>query len=230
MTSLRRTTRLGVLSESRSRAIIFINSREDISSVGKTERENMSVKVGLLSALMLPLVAVSAIAETKTTSWRTDGVDDWDWTNDENFTNGAPVADDIVEIPNGFTVYATNAAARARLASLKQVSPQGKTATLVLAVPADETVTIAGPLARDYWCKYGVFVKRGAGLAVLDSESKLTSSSESSDYMLSDILVEGAFSRSSKMRRRRTSTIMLRFPRARSSERSSAASKRQFQV
>lgn len=151
----------------------------------------MSVKVGLLSALMLPLVAVSAIAETKTTSWRTDGVDDWDWTNDENFTKGAPVADDIVEIPNGFTVYATNAAARARLASLKQVSPQGKTATLVLAVPADETVTIAGPLARDYWCKYGVFVKRGAGLAVLDSESKLTSSSESSDYMLSDILVEG---------------------------------------
>ena len=92
-------------------------------SSGLTREKSASLQYR--TCVLLASVFIAGAVAAKTTAWKESGrANDWDWTNVSNFTEGAPASGDTVSIPS-ITVYATNDAARAVLASLAAVNISG---------------------------------------------------------------------------------------------------------
>ena len=138
-------------------------SRENRSS-GLTREKSAALQYR--TCVLLASVFIAGAVAAKTTAWKESGrANDWDWTNVSNFTEGAPASGDTVSVPS-ITVYATNDAARAVLASLAAVNISGYRSLshdygfgrVVVLVEPDATLTLSHKVYG------GEVVKQGGGV------------------------------------------------------------------
>ena len=124
-------------------------------------------------ALAVVMAFASAASATSTNSWKSAGrVNDWDWTEPGNFTEGvAPEAGDAVRLPASTDIFVTNAASLSLVATLDQVFTASG-ARIIFSVEEGETVSVDCAICsaarhEDSSAMTGEIVKRGLGTLIL---------------------------------------------------------------
>ena len=124
-------------------------------------------------ALAIVMAFASTAFAVSTNSWKSAGrVNDWDWTEPGNFTEGvAPVAGDFVRLPASTDIFVTNAASLSLVATLDQVFTVSG-ARIIFGVDEGETVSLdcaicSAAYHTDSNAMTGEIVKRGLGTLIL---------------------------------------------------------------
>ena len=127
----------------------------------------------------------------------TGAVNDWDWTEPQNFQNGAPAAGDEVQLPAGTSVHVTNDASYAVVTTLKRLRPMAKSVVVHFDVPAgrerdvDCAINYAGNLGSATHSRYGTVVKTGGGTLTLTSKRDEYYKTGARDYITALTVEEG---------------------------------------
>ena len=138
-------------------------------------------------AKQLAVVAVAAVPVVwgdVVTNQVKNGVSDW--TLPASYSNNrVPQANDVVEIPDGYTVTVNTAASLAVVSRLWQVRPMGETSTIVFDFASGE-VTNNSAITHGVASYLGKIVKRGAGKVLFTVHNRVGSTLQGGTDFLDD--------------------------------------------
>ena len=130
-------------------------------------------------------VATSAVALIACGDVVTNTVNDGvtDWTLPESYSNNrVPLANDVVEIPDGYTVTVNSAESLAVVSRLWQVRPMGENSTIIFDFASGD-VTNNSAITYGDSSYLGKIIKRGQGKVVFTAHNRFGNTPSGADYL-----------------------------------------------